>query len=72
MIVPQTDHLEFPFEAISLNAVDVRLIEIYKDNIAQFLQENRLSGSSDLKRVGRPVYEGKVDLISTNPVNYNQ
>ncbi|MFV0266586.1 MAG: alpha-2-macroglobulin family protein [Draconibacterium sp.] len=72
VIVPQTDHLEFPFEAISLNAVDVRLIEIYKDNIAQFLQENRLSGSSDLKRVGRPVYEGKVDLISTNPVNYNQ
>ncbi|MCK3683278.1 Ig-like domain-containing alpha-2-macroglobulin family protein [Maribellus sp. YY47] len=72
VIVPENDHLEFPFEAISLNAVDVRLIEIYKDNIAQFLQENRLNGSSELKRVGRLVYEGKVDLMADNPVNYNE
>ncbi|MFV0590029.1 MAG: alpha-2-macroglobulin family protein [Draconibacterium sp.] len=72
VIVPQSDHLEFPFEAISLNAVDVRLIEIYKDNIAQFLQRNALSGSSDLQRVGRLVYDGKVDLIAGNPVNYNE
>ncbi|WP_167609411.1 alpha-2-macroglobulin family protein [Maribellus sediminis] len=72
VIVPQTDRLEFPFEAISLNAVDVRLVEIYKNNILQFLQENRLTGSSDLRQVGRLVYEGKVDLISENPVNYNE
>ncbi len=72
VIVPQTDHLDFPFEAISLNAVDVRLVEVFKKNVAQFLQENRLNGNSDLKRVGRLVYEGKVDLITDNPVNYNE
>ena len=72
VIVPQSNQLEFPFEAISLSAVDVRVIEIFKDNIAQFLQGNSFDGSSNLKRVGRLVYSGKVGLVASNPVDYNQ
>jgi uncharacterized protein YfaS (alpha-2-macroglobulin family) len=72
VIVPQSNSLDFPFEAISLNAVDVRIIEIYKNNIHQFFQENNIQGSSELKRVGRQVYKGKVDLRSSEPVNYNE
>ncbi len=71
VIVPQSETLLFPFEAISLNAVDVRVIQIFKDNIGQFFQENRIDGSGNLKQVGRLVYQGKVDLTSTQPVNYN-
>ncbi len=72
VIVPQSEALEFPFEAISLKAVDVRVIQIFKENVVQFLQENSLDGASALKRVGRMVYSGKVDLISSGPVNYNE
>ncbi len=72
VIVPQSKTLEIPFEAISLNAVDVRIIEIYRDNILQFFQENRIDGGSELRRVGRLVYDGKVDLQSPEPVNFSE
>lgn len=62
VIVPGEGKLSFPFEAVSLNAVDLRIIKIYASNIRQFLQENSFDGSSDLKKVGRLVYSGKVDL----------
>ena len=54
-ILPDSRGLVLPFEAVGLNEVDVRVIKIYEDNIAQFLQMNSLNGSSDLKRVGRPI-----------------
>jgi len=72
VIVPQDKSLEFPFEAISLKAVDVRIIQVFKQNVARFLQENKLDGKSALKRVGRLVYNGKVDLHASTPVNYNK
>jgi alpha-2-macroglobulin len=62
VIVPGDGRLSFPFEAVSLKAVDLRIIKIYASNIRQFLQENTFDGSSDVKKVGRLVYSGKVDL----------
>lgn len=67
VIVPSDGKLSFPFEAVSLNAVDLRIIKIYASNIRQFLQENTLEGSSDIKKTGRLVYSGKVDLLPDNP-----
>ncbi|QIA07769.1 alpha-2-macroglobulin family protein [Draconibacterium halophilum] len=71
VIVPQSESMIFPFEAISLNAVDVRIIQIFKDNVAQFFQGNSLDGKNDLKQVGRLIYDKKVDLYSEEPINYN-
>ena len=42
VILPSTDGLVFPFEAVNLNAVDVEVIKIYENNIHHFLQTNRL------------------------------
>ncbi|MFZ5429955.1 MAG: MG2 domain-containing protein [Bacteroidota bacterium] len=67
VIVPSDGKLSFPFEAVSLKAVDLRIIKIYASNIRQFLQENTLEGSSDIKKTGRLVYSGKVDLLPDNP-----
>ncbi|MBT3384598.1 MAG: hypothetical protein HN778_18495 [Prolixibacteraceae bacterium] len=67
VIVPQNNTLEMPFEAVSLNAIDVRVIRIFKDNILEFFQENQFEGSADLKKVGRQVYEGKVELKPNHP-----
>lgn len=54
-ILPGTDGFVLPFEAVNLKAVDVQVIRIYESNILQFLQVNSLSGSYELRRVGKPV-----------------
>lgn len=64
VISPLSGNLVMPFEAVGLNAVDVVVYKIFNDNVTQFLQVNdRLSGSYQLKRVGRPIAIKKIDLI---------
>lgn len=62
VILPSTDGLIFPFEAVSLNAVDVTIVKIFEDNISQFLQVNQLDGNREVRRVGRPLIRKKVPL----------
>ncbi len=62
VIVPQDGALEMPFEAVALNAVEIRVIQIFKDNVFSFFQANYWDGGEDLKKVGRLVYSGKVEL----------
>ena len=54
-ILPDSRGLVLPFEAVGLNEVDVRVMRIYEENIAQFLQINQLSGRGEMKRVARPI-----------------
>lgn len=72
VIVPNSNGLIFPFQAVNLSAVDVTIVKIFEDNIAQFLQVNKLEGSYQLKRVGRPVAKRKINLISPNLIDYGQ
>jgi len=62
VILPSSDGMVFPFEAVSLNAIEVEIFKIFDNNILQFLQTNELDGHYDLNRVGRIIYQGKVDL----------
>ncbi len=64
VIVPDSEGLMFPFEAVSLNAVDVEIFKIFSNNTLQFLQNNRISGEYSLREVGRVVYQKKVALSS--------
>lgn len=61
-ILPGTDGLVLPFEAVNLKAVDVRVIRIFEKNVVQFLQVNDLAGNSELRRVGRPVIKKMISL----------
>ena len=61
-IIPSTNGLIFPFEAISLSAVDVTIVKIYEKNVMQFLQVNRMDGNSEIRRVGKPVSRKRVEL----------
>ena len=67
VIMPNSEGLLFPFEAINLRAVDIEVFKIYDNNILQFLQTNELSGNYDLERVGRVVFQRKMDLQNLNP-----
>ena len=64
VILPSTDGLTFPFEAVNLKAVTVRIIQIFENNVAQFLQVNQLDGNRQLKRVGRLVHKETISLTS--------
>jgi uncharacterized protein YfaS (alpha-2-macroglobulin family) len=67
VIVPQRGSLEIPFEAVSLSAVEIQVVQIFKDNVLTFFQENQFDGSADLKKSGRLVYSGEVKLNPKEP-----
>ncbi len=71
VIMPASNMLILPFEAINLGAVDVQVIRIYESNIGQFLQVNQLSDSYEMRRVGRTVLKKTIPL-STNPADQNR
>jgi uncharacterized protein YfaS (alpha-2-macroglobulin family) len=61
-ILPSTDGLILPFEAVNLKAVDVRIIRIFENNVLQFLQVNDFDGNQELQRVGSPIVKKMVSL----------
>ncbi|MGX7667242.1 alpha-2-macroglobulin family protein [Flavobacterium pedocola] len=66
-ILPSSNNLKLNFEAVNLKAVDVKVYKIYKNNILQFLQDNELNGTQNLKRVSQPVAKTTIDL-KENPL----
>ncbi len=63
-IIPVNDKLLLPFQAISLKAVDVKVVKIPEGNILQFLQNNNYDGQNELYRVGEVVATKKIDLTA--------
>ncbi len=55
VIIPRSERISIPFQAIYLRGVTVSVIKILERNIGQFLQMNDLDGSGELTRVGRLV-----------------
>lgn len=71
VIMPSSGNITFPFKAVNLKAINLRIIQIYEDNVPQFMQENQIDGSNQLARVGNLVYDGTIDLISEEPIDYS-
>lgn len=68
-ILPSTDGLVVPFEAVSLRAVDVEIIKIHESNVLRFLQANNLSGNNELRRVGNRIIRKTIPLESTGTID---
>jgi len=62
VILPNSNGLIFPFKAVSLKAIDVKILKIYEKNVPQFLQINNLEGESELRRVGKVVLKKTIQL----------
>jgi uncharacterized protein YfaS (alpha-2-macroglobulin family) len=71
-ILPNSQGLIFPFEAVALKAVDVRVIRIHEKNVHNFLQVNNLDGDDQLTRFGTIVAEKKVRLDKDKSKNLKQ
>lgn len=64
VILPASRNLIFPFKAANLKAVDLKIIKIFENNLPHFLQENEISSGYSVKKFGRPVWSGRVDLVN--------
>lgn len=72
VILPESNGLMFPFEAVNLKAVDVKVVKIYEDNVGQFLQVNTLGSARELKRAGRLIVKRTIQLIPNRPINFGE
>ncbi len=63
VILPASQNLVFPFTVASLKAVDLTIIKIYENNLPYFLQQFNINSGYNIKRFGRPVFRGRVDLL---------
>ncbi|MDO5656455.1 MAG: MG2 domain-containing protein [Flavobacteriaceae bacterium] len=61
-IIPHTDGLFLPFEAVGLNAVRVKITKIYENNIHQFFQKNQYNSKENLRMVGKTVLTKIISL----------
>jgi uncharacterized protein YfaS (alpha-2-macroglobulin family) len=69
-IIPTSGNLLLPFRAVNLNAVDLKIIKIFENNVLMFLQTNSLDGSNELRRAGRLVYKKTIHLDAKNPQDW--
>ncbi|MFL5751881.1 MAG: alpha-2-macroglobulin family protein [Bacteroidia bacterium] len=71
-ILPNSNGLIFPFEAVGLKAVDVRVLKIFENNVHQFLQVNTMDGANELTRVSKKIAEKKIKLDGDKKMNLKQ
>jgi uncharacterized protein YfaS (alpha-2-macroglobulin family) len=70
-ILPDSKGLIFPFKAVNLKAVNVKIIKIFDKNVHQFFQVNKYNGKHELTRVGRIIYKKEVPLTADKPIDYS-
>jgi len=63
-ILPNSENLIIPFQAVNLWAVDVKVIKIYENNILGYLQSNDFGENGELKRFGRLILKKRIRLDS--------
>lgn len=62
VIVPNSEDVIFPFEAVNVTGVTIEMFEIFESNVMQFLQYQELDRSWDVEPVGRIIAQEKVPL----------
>ncbi|MEW7289252.1 alpha-2-macroglobulin family protein [Aquimarina sp. 2304DJ70-9] len=72
VILPTSDNLKFNFESINLRAVEVQVVKVFENNVLQFLQNNNLNGSSNLRTVARPVAKKLINLQENASLNLSK
>ena len=72
-IIPNAKNNPIYFEAVNLSQVDVRVVEVFQNNMLQFLQDTQLDNTDEyyLRRVGRRVAKKTITLVDTNFVSSN-
>jgi uncharacterized protein YfaS (alpha-2-macroglobulin family) len=72
VILPSSEGLILPFKAVNLKSVNMKIFKIYENNVHQFLQDNNLDGSADLRRVSLPIVVKKISLKTSGASKLNR
>jgi uncharacterized protein YfaS (alpha-2-macroglobulin family) len=67
-ILPENDQLLIPIEAVNLHSVQVTALQVYSNNMSQFLQVNNWQGNEELLRVGRFLWRKTIPLSTDRKV----
>ncbi len=62
VILPTTQGMVLPFEAVNLKTVDITVVRVFEENVPQFFQVNQYDGQQELRRVGQPVTQQEIPL----------
>ena len=62
VVLPDSDNLTVPFEAVNVRAVTVTALQVYRNNIGQFLQSNDVSQGYGMEHVGRYLWRREIPL----------
>lgn len=65
-ILPNSNGLVVPFQAVNVKSVTAKIIKVYENNVLQFMQVNKLDGNREMKRAGRLV---KMETITLGDEN---
>ncbi|MEH6449675.1 MAG: MG2 domain-containing protein [Oleispira sp.] len=71
-ILPISDKLNIPFEAVNASSVQVTVFQVFENNMPQFFQENELKNNYNMKRVGRYIWRKTVQLKSPVADKWNR
>jgi alpha-2-macroglobulin len=69
VILPASGSLVFPFMTANLKSVDLKIIKIYENNLPYFLQLSDINEAGSIRRFGRPIYSGRIDLTNISSSN---
>lgn len=61
-ILPNSEKLNIPFQAVNLWAVDVTIVKIFENNVLGYLQSNNFGENNELRRFGRLVLKKRIRL----------
>ncbi|HEY0045710.1 MAG TPA: MG2 domain-containing protein [Flavobacterium sp.] len=71
-ILPGSSNLKVNFEAVNLSKVDVRVYRIFENNVLQFLQDNEMNTSYDLRKVALPIAKKTLELTANKMSNFKK
>ncbi|WP_430816946.1 alpha-2-macroglobulin family protein [Carboxylicivirga sp. RSCT41] len=71
-ILPNSNGLTFPFKAVSVKSVQVRIIKIFEGNVGGFLQVNNMDGQYQLRRAGRLIFKKNIRLDNDRSLDLTQ
>jgi len=70
VILPANKVLSIPFQTMNVRKVQVTAFRIFDNNIGQFFQTNKLSGDSELLRVGRYLWRKTISIPNPEVDNW--
>ena len=71
-VLPDDSNLKLAFKSVNLNAVDLKVVQIFRHNVLSFLQDNNLDEDYQLRRSGRLVYSRKISLETGADIDLHQ